>query len=198
MLNIKIFSDFACPFCYIATGVIDNLEEDGVSFSVEWIPYEMYPDIPLEGRSVEDKHPRDYHKKMVEFQNNLGSEYGIKYKKQEMDYNTHRALLAGEYAKSVGKYNKFSKEAFRTYFYDLRNLGDKKVLDDIAIKAHIDPVDMNSLIDSGEFNKNMEEAKRLTNKFEVEGTPTFIINDEHKMVGVRPYHQMKRSFLAFG
>ena len=33
-----------------------------------------------------------------------------------MDYNTLRALLAGEYAKSVEKYDEFSKNALKHTF----------------------------------------------------------------------------------
>ncbi|HSH37096.1 DsbA family oxidoreductase [Schnuerera sp.] len=197
MLNLKIFSDYACPFCFIATGIFDKLKKDGVEFNVEWIPYEMHPDIPLEGKSVEGKHPKIYAEKMYEMLTKLGTEYGIEYKIQEKDYNTHRALLAGEYAKSIGKYDEFSKKTFKAYFTDLKNIGDKDILDDIAKQTGLNVEKMNKLIDSGEYEKNLEIAKKLIDKFEVEGTPTFIINDEHKMVGIRPYEQMKRSFLAY-
>ncbi|CCQ93928.1 putative DSBA oxidoreductase [[Clostridium] ultunense Esp] len=197
MLDIKIFSDFACPFCFIVTGIFDKLKEDGVEFAIEWIPYEMHPDIPLEGKSVEGKHPKGYAEKMYEMLNKLGTEYGIKYKMQEKDYNTHRALLAGEYAKSVGKYDEFSKKIFKAYFTDLKNIGNKDILDDIAKKAGLNIEEMNNLINAGKYEANLKRAKNLIGKFEVEGTPTFIINDQHKMVGVRPYEQMKRSFLAY-
>ncbi len=42
--------------------------------------------------------------------------------------------------------------------------------------------------------QNLTKLKKLIEKFDVEGTPTFIINDKHKIVGIRPYKQMKRSF----
>lgn len=197
MLDIKIFSDFACPFCFIATGIFDKLKEDGIEFAVEWIPYEIHPDIPLEGKSVEGKHPKGYAEKMYEMLSNLGAEYGIEYKIQEKDYNTHRALLAGEYAKSIGKYDEFSKKVFKAYFTELKNIGNIDILDDIANKAGLNVEEMNKLIDSGKYELNLERAKQLTHKFEVEGTPTFIINNQHKMVGVRPYKQMRRSFLAY-
>lgn len=197
VLNIKVFSDFACPFCYLATRIFDRLKKDKVKFTVEWIPYEMHPDIPVEGRSVESKHPKAYADKMFEMQNNMGAEYGIKYNKQEMDFNTHRALLVGEYAKTVGKYDEFSKGVFKAYFVDLKNIGKNEILDQVAKEAGLNIDEMNQLIDTGKFDSKLEEAKELIMKFEVEGTPTFIINDKHKMVGIRPYDQMKRSFLAY-
>lgn len=197
MLNIKVFSDFACPFCYIATGIFDKLKKDNIDFTVDWIPYEMHPDIPVEGISVEFKNPKAYIEKLFEMQNNMGREYGIKYNKQEKDYNTHRALLAGEYAKTVGKYEEFSKKVFKAYFVDLENIGKKEILDKIAKEAGLDINEMNHLIDAGKFDSKFDEAKKLIEKFDVEGTPTFIINDKHKIVGIRPYKQMKRSFLAY-
>ena len=161
MLNIKVFSDFACPFCYLSTGFFDKLKGEGLVFSLEWIPYEMHPNIPLEGKSKE---------KMLEFQNNLGKEYGIKFGNQTMDYNTKRALLAGEYAKSIEKYDEFSKLAFKAYFYDLKNLGQVSVLNNIAAKSGFQIEEMNQAIDSGKFDSNIEKAKKLIEKFQVEGT----------------------------
>ena len=196
-MNIKVFSDYACPFCYIALHFFEKLKEDRVQFDMEWIPYEMNPDIPKEGKSIEGKFPKGYREKMHEMLTKFGQEYGIEYKMQKMDYNTHRALLAGEYAKSLGKYDDFSKRVFKAYFTEERNIGDEEVLNSIAEEVGLDVDKMNKLIDSEEFEENMKEAKKLIDKFEVEGTPTIIINNEHKMVGIRHYDQMKRTILAY-
>lgn len=197
MLNIKVFSDFACPFCYIALEFFSRLEDDGVEFELEWIPYEMNPDIPGQGQSIKGKHPKGYYEKMLEFQNKLGQEYNIEFSQQTRDYNTSRALLAGEYAKSLGKYEDFAREVFKAYFYDLKNIGDRKVLNGLVGRLGFDPDEMNSLIDGGEFLPAMNRAQLLSQDFEIQGSPSFLINDKEKMSGMRPYEQMKDSFLAF-
>lgn len=197
MLSIKVFSDFACPFCYIALGFFQKFQEENIDFSLEWIPYEMDPSVPKEGKDIREKFPQAYYEKILQYQNQIGKEYGIKFNTQTKQFNTHRALLAGEYAKSVNKYDEFSNEMFKAYFYDLKNIGDKEVINKIGEKLGLNIEEMNRAIDSNRFGENMVKAKKLMEEFQVDGVPTFIINGKHKIVGIRPYDQMKNSFLSF-
>ncbi|GMG96103.1 DsbA family oxidoreductase [Tepidimicrobium xylanilyticum] len=192
-MKIKVFSDYSCPFCYIAMCFFENLRKDGIKFDIEWIPYEIHPDIPEEGKTIESKYPKGYAEKMHEVLTKFGKEYGIEYK----DYNTHKALLAGEFAKTVGIYDEFSKKIFKAYFTEQLNIGDEKILNTIAKEIGLDVKEMNKLIDSGVFDEKIEKAKKLIDQFKIEGTPTFIINDKHKIVGIRHYEQMKRAILAY-
>jgi predicted DsbA family dithiol-disulfide isomerase len=51
MLNIEIFSDVICPWCFIGKRRLDNALDaklkEGVS--LRWRPYMLYPNIPLSG-----------------------------------------------------------------------------------------------------------------------------------------------------
>lgn len=196
MLNIKIFSDFAWPFCYIGLGIVNKLKEDGVQFNVEWYPFELKPDAALEGESLFDSLPKDYAEKAYEMLSKLGEPYEIKFLNKDKKFNTHRAHLAGEYAKTVGKYDEFSEEAFKAYFKDSKNIADKDVLNEIANKVGLNVEEMNNQIDEGKFDAILQNAKDLVRVYRVESVPTFIINEKDQLTGVRDYEQFKRSLLA--
>lgn len=200
MLNIKIFSDFACPFCYIALGILERLEKDGVEFDEEWHVYEMRPEMPLEGEDFSLKateEQKEKIEKLYEILTTLGNSYGLKFSNKYIRFNTKRAHLAAEYAKTQGKYNEFSRQIFKAYFEDGKNIADKEILNEIASMVGLNPDEMNQEVDEGKFNHILSESQELIDKHNVEGAPTFIVNDEHKMTGVRNYDQFKNTLIEF-
>ncbi len=197
MINVKVFSDFGCPFCYIATGIVDKLKEEGIPLDVEWIPYEIHPDIPMEGESLYKNFPKEQVYKMFMMLNRIGKPYGIQYGNVDVIVNTKRALLAGEYAKTVGKYDEFSKEIFKAIFLDVKNVGEENILNQIAKNIGLDVNEMNQLIDKGSFDDNIKRAKRLGTRHNIEEVPTFVIEDSKKVGNVRNYNRIKKAILEF-
>lgn len=126
----------------------------------------------------------------------LGEPYGIKFLNKDMKFNTHRAHLAGEYAKTMEKYDEFSKETFKAYFVESRNLADKEVLNKIANTIGLNAEEMNKQIDDGKFDAILKKSKDLVNVYGVESVPTFIINEKEQLTGVRDYNKFKISLLA--
>lgn len=195
MINVKVFSDFGCPFCYIATGIVDKLKEEGIPLDVEWIPYEIHPDVPIEGETLYKNFPKEQVDKMFLMLNRIGKPYEIQYGDVDIIVNTKRALLAGEYAKTVGKYDEFSQEIFKAIFLDVKNVGEEEVLNQIAQNAGLAVNEMNKLIDLGKFDDNIKRAKQLGTIHNIEEVPTFVIKDKIKVGNVRNYNRIKKAIL---
>ena len=199
MLNIKIFSDFACPFCYIGFSILEKLKKEGIRFNTEWYAYEIRPEAPLEGKESTLKfYEKEAQRmdKLFEMIAKLSEPYGIEFSKRYISFNTNRAHLAGEYAKIQGKYDQFSKEVFKAYFESFENIADKKVINKIASKIGLNTDEMNEQIDSGKFDEILLRAMDVAEQYKVENVPTFIVNEEHKITGVREYEQFKNNLLS--
>lgn len=197
MTNVKIFSDFGCPFCYITLGIVEKLREDKLDFNVEWIPYQIHPDAPIEGESISKIADSDQSKKMLEMLKGIAKPYDNVIYSDKMDtiYNTKRALLAGEYAKTIGRFEEFAKEAFQAAFLHNLNIGKKEVIDDLAKDLGFNVDEMNEAIDSGRFNKILEIVNDLAQDFDVKEVPTFLINNKETLVNVRNYDNIKEKIL---
>lgn len=195
MTNVKIFYDYAWPFCYLATGLVAKLKEDNVSCNIEWVPSELNPDTPLEGVNMEDNYSKQEIKDIYDNLGEIGEPYNIVFGSSSMSFNTHRALLAGEYAKTVDKYDDFSKSIFTAVNITTKNVGDKKILNNIAKSVGLDIEEMNRLIDEGYFEKNLIEAKELASKHDIKEVPTFVINDQQSITNVREYNKLKEAIL---
>ena len=54
---------------------------------------------------------------------------------------------------------------------------------------------MNEEIDSGKFEKQMDEAKILSEKYQIESVPTFIVNDEREVTTLKDYERFKKDLI---
>lgn len=190
MKNIKIFSDFACPFCYIGFSIIDKLRKDNKDLNIEWMPFELSPDAPPEGSDLSDSVPADQIEMGYKRINRLGSEYGLVYNNKTRKFNTHRLHKASLYADSVDKYYEFSKEAFKSIFEYGKNVGDPSVVNEIASSVGLDVNHMNTQIDAGVFDEYMEKAKELVPLHDIDSVPSFVIDDKKKVTTLKEYKKI--------
>lgn len=193
MKSIKVFSDYACPFCYIGFSIGERLKDEG--FDIQWIPYFLAPDAPLEGESLLDKIPEDQLDFAFKRINRLASEYGLVYNNRHNKFNTNRLHKAGLYAEELGKYYEFSKEAFRYIFELGKNVGLREVVDEIASKVGLDVEEMNEKIDQGAYDSVIHNAIKLSDNFNIESVPSFVLEDGRVVSLLKDYERFKKDLL---
>lgn len=191
MNKILIFSDYAWPFCYIGKGIVDELKKE-FEIEDEWIPFELHPEVPVEGKKVSELFPGMSVESMFTNLNNMGNKYGIKFSGADFISNTHLALLASEYAKEKGKFHEFHDKLFFVYFNEGKDIGDVELLKSIAESIGLNKEEIIKRIKDDSYESNLEEAKNLAIKYEVNSTPTFIINDKHAIVGAQSIESFKK------
>lgn len=195
MTNIKIFSDFTCPFCYIGFSIANKLRLEEPDIDIQWIPFELNSEASLEGTDLSEQYPIEHLEMGYRRIERLGSEYGLKYNNKTKSFNTTRLHKAALYANAVGKYYEFAEEAFKTIFEYGKNVGDPAVVNDIGFAVQLNVAEMNQYIDEGEFDELMEEGRNLSSMFEIESVPTFVINDKKKVTTLKDYNRFKKDLL---
>jgi predicted DsbA family dithiol-disulfide isomerase len=123
--------------------------------------------------------------------NNMSNKYGIKFSGVDLISNTHLALLASEYAKEKGKFHEFHDKLFYTYFTQGKNIGDVELLKSIAESIGLNKDEMVKKLEDGSYENNLAEAKKSATQYEVNSTPTFIINDKYAIVGAQSTESFK-------
>lgn len=196
MSNIKVFSDFACPFCYIGFSIADKLRQENPYITFEWYPFELEPEAPIEGYDFGDKHPMDQIEMSYKRIQRLGSEYGLVYNNKTRKSNTHRLHKASLYAKKEDKFYEFAKEAFKAIFEDGKNVGENIVVNEVGLAAGLNIVEMNRCIDSGNFDEFMDEAKNLVPEYNIESVPTFILEDGKQVTTLKDYGKFKKDLIG--
>lgn len=196
MTNIKVFADFACPFCYIGFAIADKLRQENPDINFEWFPYELEPDAPMEGYDFSDKHPIDQIEMSYKRIMRLGSEYGLVYNNKLKKSNTHRLHKAALYSHKEDKYYEFAKEAYKAIFEDAKNLADPTIVNEIGLAAGLNIVEMNRCIDAGNFDEQMEEAKNFVPSYNIESVPTFILEDGTQVTTLKDYEKFKKDLIG--
>ncbi len=196
MKEIKIFSDYACPFCYIGLAIAMKLKEEVEDLKIEFVPFLLSPDLPLEGGDLRDSLDEKVIENGYKRIERLGREYGLVYKNKNKKFNTNRLHRAGLYAQSQGKGLEFSLLAYKYIFEYGKNVGDPLIINEIALVLELDTLEMNTEIDKGSFEAEMAEADRLKDVYEINSVPTFIINGEKKVTGLKAYEKLKEDLLG--
>lgn len=184
MINIKVFSDYIWPFCYVGEGVIKKLESE-YNLDVEWIGMEIHPETPEEGVDLNKRFGKDRLKAVLQSLNKAGKSYDIKFGKLENMPNSHNSLEASEYARSVGKFDAFNEMLMKAYFTDNYDIGSVEVLLELGEACGLNKEDLRSAIINKSFEDKLKEGVKLAQKYGVTSTPTFIINDKHTIVGAQ-------------
>ncbi len=127
--------------------------------------------------------------------NEMGKNYGLIFNGADFIANTHLSLLASEYAKNKGKFHEFHDNLFRLYFTDGKDIGDIEILKAVAESIGLNKDEMVKEITDGTYESNLEAAKNLAKQYEVDSTPTFIINNKHSIVGAQSIESFKKLLL---
>lgn len=195
MNKIRIFSDFAWPYCYFGLGLVDKLKEDGLEFELDWIPFQLDPNTPEEGLDLYDVYPKEYILRSIDILSKMGKEFSIKYNNRNGKFNTRLAHLCGFYALEKGKYAEYAKAIFKAYFEAGANVYKMEILSNIAEEIGLDPRHMFDSVDSGIYDEKLREAEILAKEFGIQSVPTFVINNRYKISGVWDYSSFKKTII---
>lgn len=188
--KVIVYSDYICPFCYIGKRRIDKLREE-FDVDVEWKGFELHPETPKEGKDFSNFFDGSYIKMVRENVDKLAKEVNLKFKRGSLISNSKLSLKAGEFSKTKNKFDEYHEAVFKAYFQEAKDIGDIKVIIEIAKKIGLDIEELENYLKSNEADKILERHKEEAIKDGINGVPTFIIGDK-KIVGAQPYNIIKK------
>jgi predicted DsbA family dithiol-disulfide isomerase len=165
-LQVEVFSDYTCPWCYIGHARLERLrrQERGVmELDVTWRPFEIHPEVPEDGMPVEELHySREQWKTMMGRLREQAEDEGLEIGDRPFVSNTHEALMAGTrvQAERPDRFPTFHEGLFRAYFSEGRDLGDRSVILDVARQSGLDPDELDAALDRGDGEDALEAVRR--------------------------------------
>ena len=191
-VHVEVFSDYTCPWCYVGWARLESALSqvpEQVTVDVRWRPFEIHPEVPPQGMPVEDlPYSPEQWARMQEALRRSAAEEGLEVGKRPKVSNTHRALMAGEYAhvEEPERFAAFHEALFKAYFAEGRDLGARDVIEDVACSAGLDVDRMTEALDVGEYEEALTETTALARHFGITGTPTFVFDRRFAAVGAQP------------
>jgi predicted DsbA family dithiol-disulfide isomerase len=185
MINFKIFSDYICPFCYIGKGIVDQLKKE-YAINDTWMSYELHPETPPAGMLLSERF-KGYD--LSSFYDQLrarGKEVGVVFGTHTLLSNSRLALMASEYARDKNRYDSFHQNIFHAYFTEGLDIGNLKVIADVANKSGLDEKETLNAVRDGRYAPRLNEARKEGQLIGLTGVPLFVIENKHQITGAQP------------
>lgn len=199
-IRLEVFSDYTCPWCYVGWARLEKALQqvpDGVRVEVEWRPFEIHAEVPLEGMPVEKlPYPPEQWAAMQESLRQHAAEEGLDVSKRPKVSNTHRALMAGAWARAEVPdfFPAFHEALFSGYFAEGRDLGDPAQVRFLATRVGLDPDAMDAALDSGRYESALSDTATRARHFGISGTPTFLFEERYVASGAVPSDALVGAF----
>jgi len=187
-----VYSDYICPFCFIGNDRAERLEKE-FDIDVEWKGFEIHPETPKEGSTLEDMGiDKGYIEVAIASVKSLADDAGLTIKFPSRISNSRLALEISEFAKKKGRFNEFHGAVFKAYWQEGRDIGDKEFLFDIAEKAGLNLEELRGYLERGEARGKLREYLGEVRRYGITGVPTFMIGGK-MVVGAQPYEVLEKA-----
>ena len=197
MMTLTIWSDFACPYCYIGETRLEKaIEELGLKNDVviDFRAFELDPTAPKEvTTTTPERFAMKYRlsiegaKKQIEQISDLGKELGIDFKYMTTQYSNtrdaHRLMKLAEAKYDRETVAKLNEALFAAYFTENLILADHKVLLDKALSVGMDEKEVKEVLDSDKYDDEVRLDEREAAMRGVHGVPYIMFNGSFAVPG---------------
>ncbi|WP_046175564.1 DsbA family oxidoreductase [Domibacillus indicus] len=182
-LKINIYSDYVCPFCFLAEQPLLEAIKGKKNIEIEWMPFELRP-YPNETLRPEGSYLQTTWKQSVY---PLAKEMGIPIVLPNVSPQpyTHLAFEGYQFARENGKGHEYNIRLLRAFFQEEQNIGDVDVLTKLAGEVGLHEEKYRTALQNRTYQEAHKKAlKHAYHEAEVTGVPTFIIGSS-KVSGIR-------------
>ena len=195
-LRIDVWSDVACPWCYIGKR---NLESGIVGSSatpveVVYHSFELAPDTPVEftGSEVEFLMSHrgvsaDQARAMIDRVVGIARSAGLEYDYDSLQHtNTLKAHELLHYAKERGLQLEMKERLLSAYFVEGRHVGRVEDLADLAAEIGLDRTDVARTLEADEYLEAVHADMVKARQYGINGVPFFVIDGRYGISGAQP------------
>jgi predicted DsbA family dithiol-disulfide isomerase len=172
--------------------VVERLKAEH-NVDVDWRPFYLYLDVPLEGRELPEHVKRALAQGSEERLSQIAASYGMEFVSTKRIYNTRLAHEATEYAREHGKGNEFHKVVFRKVYAEGQDPGQWEVLRSAAEEVGLNAEEMQREVEHEKYRATVADRVRWAYQIGVTGVPTYVINNQYAIVGAQPYEVFQRA-----
>ncbi|MCG1036765.1 DsbA family oxidoreductase [Polaribacter sargassicola] len=205
-LKIDIVSDVVCPWCTIGykrlEKAISELEiQDQID--IEWQPFELNPNMPVEGQNVTEHITEKYgatieqQKVSQQQMTEIGEELGFKfdYFDEMRMVNTFDAHILLEYAKDFGKQTELKMCLTTAFFSERKDVSKKDILKQALLDVGLNPEEGLTKLEDETAKKEVANKQNYWKSLGVNSVPTIVFNRESAVTGAQPIATFKSVLL---
>ena len=196
-MKIEIWSDIACPFCYIGKRKIENAIQrlpQAEEIVVEWKSFQLNPSLQTDPNQntlsylAETKGwTMEQTVQMTAKVTAMGKEEGLNFNFQKTAVaNTKRSHRLLHLAKGYNCQNELKEQLFKVYFEEGKNIDDLETLLHCAEQAGIPRAEAKSVLDLHAFEEEIDQDVYESRLIGVQGVPFFVFDRKYGISGAQP------------
>jgi predicted DsbA family dithiol-disulfide isomerase len=182
---IRIWSDYICPFCYVATERAAWLERE-YGAEIEWLPFDLHPEYPPEGIAIEDLE-RQYGRELRSGQARMFDEAGLPHTTRTRLPRSHAALNVAELARERGVHTELHKRLMTAFWAEDRDISDPDVLAEEASAFGLDPDEVRDVAKTLPYQDKIRASTTAVHEMGGGGVPAFVVADRVMIPGAQPH-----------
>ncbi|WP_439593947.1 DsbA family oxidoreductase [Microbacterium sp.] len=199
-IKIDVWSDIACPWCYIGKRNLENglaaasADADAPLVEVTYHSFELSPDTPVDFEGGEADYlathkgiSSEQAQQMLERVTGVAADAGLEYRFDLLQHtNTVKAHELLHFAKEQGRQLELAERLMSAYFTDGRHVGQIDELVALAADAGLDADAAREALESGRFLAAVREDQAQASAYGINGVPFFVINGKYGVSGAQP------------
>jgi predicted DsbA family dithiol-disulfide isomerase len=195
-MQIEIYSDVVCPWCYIGKRRLERALDQlngAAQTRITWRPFQLNPTMPKDGMDrrtyLEAKFGSlDAFRQMEEHVLAAGVAERIPFAFEKVAWtpNTSMAHRLIWYAEQQGRQDAAVESLFRGYFTEGANIGAVPVLGQLAGRAGLDAAAVESFLQSEEGTTEVKAEEAVGRRLGIRGVPYFVLNGRVAISGAQP------------
>jgi predicted DsbA family dithiol-disulfide isomerase len=202
-MRIDIYSDTVCPWCYLGKRRFDLAVAARPQYeaAVVWRPFELNPDVPVEGVDRETymaaKMPDQARLEQAHVElERLGEASGIRFRFELISRipNTRRSHLLIAHAARSGRQAAIKDRIMRAYFEEGCDIGDPEELVRLAGEVGLSTADARNALILRVGQDGVVAAERHAAVLGITGVPTYIFDGQYTISGAQEVGVFARVF----
>lgn len=194
-IQISVWSDYVCPFCYLELPYLDRLKEEfGDEVKIDWRAFELRPDlVPTLDPDGEYLH-RVWDQSVYPMAANRGMDLRL----PPVQPRSRKAFEAVESAREAGRFGEMHEALFRAFFQAGRDLADTGTLVEIGASIGLDADELRQALEDSRFAGKVLADERQAEKIGIRGVPSMVMSNGEQaflLTGAQPYEELRQAVL---
>lgn len=195
-MQVDIWSDVRCPFCYIGKRKFEEaLEKFPQKNKVEvvWRSFQLDPtlktqpeksttDYFVETKGVSKEQAQQMFAGATAMAKEVGLDFNLEKSVLANSLNAHRLI---QLAKTKGLGDEIEEVLFKAHFSEMKNIDDVETLTQIGTSIGIDAPEIEKMFASDDFKYEVKQDEMQAQNIGVRGVPFFVLNNKYGISGAQ-------------
>ncbi len=194
-MQVEIWSDVVCPFCYIGKRKFEQaLEKFPQSDQIEivWKSFQLDPEASNTGVDYQKNLSErkgwslEQTRQITENVRNMAAQVGLEYHfEKAIAANSFDAHRFAHFARERGRQDAAEEALFKAHFIEGKNIGDRSMLAQLGAGIGLDSTEVGSMLAGTEYGDEVQHDIEEARQLGVSGVPFFVFDRKYAVSGAQ-------------